>query len=70
MSKIEESRFNLVNKKMNLLKKIRQVNDAELRVTNNLRQLNQKEAQLKSLAESKLKQMKNELHERESLVNQ
>ncbi|ORC91982.1 uncharacterized protein TM35_000041960 [Trypanosoma theileri] len=70
MNRLQQQLEQLSKQEDELVEKIRQVNDAELRITNQLRQLKQKEDQLKSLAEATLQQMKNELRERESLVNQ
>ncbi|RNE94935.1 uncharacterized protein Tco025E_10278 [Trypanosoma conorhini] len=70
MNRLEQQLEDLEKQEGDLVEKLRQLQNSELGASNLLRQLKQKEDRLRSLSEATLQQMRAELQERETLLNQ
>ncbi|PBJ73397.1 hypothetical protein BCY84_14459 [Trypanosoma cruzi cruzi] len=70
MNRFQQQLEELGKQETELIEKLRQLQNAELSVSNLLRQLKQKDEQLRSLSEARLQHMRAELREREAFLNQ
>lgn len=70
LNRIQQQLEDLRKQENDLVENLRRLHDAELGVENQLRQLKQREDQLKSLSETTLRHLRAELREREGLLTQ